>query len=126
MPKTQAEADKALDEHFEGRKRVVNRKNPFPTLHPLVENPDGSHSNVRLGTWSFYLDREGNETEPSKGQMTHVVIPTMVGGQQLTDEEAVSTARGYGFAQYPRFADFDAAERWVRRHHGRIKPPAEE
>ena len=58
----------------------------FPTKHPFVKNKDGTRSNVKLATFSF---GEGDKE-------MHFVIPTMVGGKQLTNDEAVAKARQMG------------------------------
>jgi len=78
----------------------------FPTKHPSVQNPDGSQSNVILGT--FGIDNK------------QYVIPTMVEGKKLTDDQAVQTAMSYGINKYPSFADVKKADDWAKQYHGRI------
>jgi len=78
----------------------------FPTRHPYVNNPDGSQSNVKLGTWEI----DGKT----------YAIPTMVDGKQLSDEEALKTAKSYGFRNYPSFKNQNEAEGWIQQYHGAI------
>jgi len=49
----------------------------FPGNYPYVTNKDGTRSNVKTATVSF---GEGDKT-------MHLVIPTMVGGKQLTNDQ---------------------------------------
>lgn len=48
------------------------------------------------------------------------VIPTMVGGKQLSVKDAVNTARSYGVTNYPSFTKPGEAEQWAQRYHGSI------
>ena len=80
----------------------------FPTQHPNVKNPDGSMSNVKLGT--FEVDG------------MQYVIPTMVGGKQLSGKEAFETAKQYGFDKYPSFKTAEEADAWARKYHGSVMP----
>ena len=84
----------------------------FPTKHPMVDNPDGSSSNVRLASYTF--------TEGGKDRT--YAIPTMVDGKQLSDTEAVGMARKYGLEKYPAFESVKEAEDWIGKSHGNIKP----
>ena len=81
----------------------------FPTRHPLVQNPDGSSSNVRTMTAGM----DGR----------HYVLPTMVDGKQLEEEEAIEVARRVGLGQYPSFATGEKALDYSERMHG--SQPAE-
>ena len=80
----------------------------FPTKHPSVKNPDGSQSNVMLGT--FGIDNK------------QYVIPTMVEGKKLTDDQAVSTAMKFGINNYPSFSDVTQADSWAKKYHGKVSP----
>lgn len=84
------------------------KKRVFPTEHPPVRNGDGSGSNVMLG--GFNID--GRE----------YVIPTMVGGKQLTEEEAVTIAKKQGLDKYPSFATPQEATAWAQANHDKIDP----
>ncbi len=89
---------------------MVKPTAPFPTHHPLVQNPDGSHSNVRTMTVGIN-DRT-------------YVLPSMVGGKQLEEEEAIRLAERRGLQNYPSFATHDKAEQWIEQHHGSQDPAA--
>ena len=89
---------------------MVKPTAPFPTHHPLVQNPDGSHSNVRTMTVGV-------------GDRTYV-IPSMVGGKQLEEEMAIQLAQRRGLQSYPSFATHDKAEQWIEQHHGSQDPAA--
>jgi hypothetical protein len=78
----------------------------FPTKHPSVKNPDGSESNVKLGTFGID-DRQ-------------YVIPTMVEGKQLSDRDAFNTAKQYGIDKYPSFSTISQADEWAKRYHGKV------
>jgi len=80
----------------------------FPTKHPSVQNQDGSQSNVILGT--FGIDNK------------QYVIPTMVEGKKLTDDQAVSTAMKFGINNYPSFSDVPKADAWAKKYHGKVSP----
>jgi hypothetical protein len=82
----------------------------FPTKHPFVKNKDGTRSNVKLATFSF-----------GKGDKEmHYVIPTMVGGKQLTNDEAVAKARQMGLKNYPKFKTLKEADTYSKKIHGSI------
>ena len=81
----------------------------FPTQHPYVQNPDGSYSNVKLKGFEF----DGRE----------YVIPTMVGGKDLSDEQAVAVAKRHGLEKYPNFATIEEANQWAEANHARIPSP---
>lgn len=89
-------------------------QNPFPTQHPIVENPDGSYSNVKLKGFGYTDD---------KGKVHEVVIPTMVGGITLTDKEAWAVAKRYGLHKYPTFDTVEEGNAWASANHARIPPP---
>lgn len=78
----------------------------FPTDHPSVTNADGRTSNVKLATVSF----DG---------ITRV-IPTMVGGVQLSMPDAINVAKQNGFAGYPSFRNEAEADAWIQANHGNI------
>ena len=82
----------------------------FPTKHPVVKNKDGSTSNVKIGTFSF---GEGDK-------QVHVLIPTMVGGKQLKNEEAVEIAKKMGLSRYPKFKTQKEADDYAKSIHGSI------
>lgn len=78
----------------------------FPSSHPFVSNKDGSKSNVKLATVGL-----GDKT---------FVIPTMVGGKDLSIQQAVKTAKDYGLSNYPSFTNPQDAESWSKKYHGSI------
>ena len=82
----------------------------FPTKHPFVTNKDGTRSNVKLATFSF---GEGDKQR-------HFVIPTMVDGKQLTNDEAVAKARQMGLKNYPKFKTGQEADAYSKKIHGSI------
>lgn len=82
----------------------------FPTKHPFIKNKDGSRSNVKTATFSF---GEGDEA-------MHLVIPTMVGGKQLTNDEAVEIAKKMGLSRYPKFKTQKDAEDYSKKIHGSV------
>lgn len=89
---------------------MAKPSSPFPTHHPLVQNPDGSHSNVRTMTVGIN-DRT-------------YVLPSMVGGKQLEEEDAIRLAERRGLRNYPSFATHDKAEQWIEQNHGSQDPEA--
>ena len=82
----------------------------FPTKHPFVKNKDGTRSNVKLATFSF---GEGDK------EMLFV-IPTMVDGKQLTNDEAVAKAKQMGLKSYPKFKTQKEADAYSKQIHGNI------
>jgi hypothetical protein len=78
----------------------------FPSSHPFVSNKDGSKSNVKLATVGL-----GDKT---------FVIPTMVGGKDLSIQQAVKTAKDYGLSNYPSFTNPQDAINWSKKYHGSI------
>ena len=87
----------------------------FPTSHPMVDNGDGTASNVVLSSFWFGDETGGKE----------IVIPTMVDGKPLTDEEAKAIARKHGLDKYPQFGGtqeeaIEAASKWAEENHGNI------
>jgi hypothetical protein len=91
----------------------------FPTRHPMVKNDDGSKSNVVLS--SFWFEKEETGTNGGK----EIVIPTMVDGKPLEDEEAIAIAREHGLDKYPQFGGTreeaeEAASKWAEKNHGNI------
>ena len=81
----------------------------FPTAHPTVQNEDGTTSNVMMSSFEF----EGK----------HLVLPTMVGGKQLSNDDAVAIARQQGLDKYPSFASPEEAEAWIQENHAKVAPP---
>jgi hypothetical protein len=71
-----------------------------------VKNPDGSESNVLLGTFGI-------------GQKQYV-LPTMVEGKKLTPDQAVNIARQHGLNKYPNFLTPAQADSWARKNHSFI------
>jgi hypothetical protein len=78
----------------------------FPTKHPYVKNKDGSSSNVVLA--GFNID--GKE----------YVIPTMVGGEKLSNKEAIAVAKSHGLENYPSFATPNEASAFAEKIHGSV------
>lgn len=78
----------------------------FPSPHPEVENEDGSKSHVKLATYE--LDGK------------HWVLPTMVGGKDLSDDEVLRSAYKYGLDNYPSFDTAKEANAWAKTNHGKI------
>lgn len=74
-----------------------NTTTPFPTKHPFVENEDGTYSNVKTITVQFDDDK-------------HYVLPTMVEGKQLSDDDAIKLAQEKGTSNYPSFDTAKEAE----------------
>tara|TARA_R110002110_G_scaffold164773_5_gene364972 strand:+ start:253 stop:717 length:465 start_codon:yes stop_codon:yes gene_type:complete len=81
----------------------------FPSPHPKVKNADGSESHVKLSTFGF----DGKE----------YVLPTMVDGKQLSNDEAIASAKKYGLSNYPSFSSLKKAEAWIAANHGKITGP---
>lgn len=73
----------------------------FPTKHPTVDG-----SNVLLS--GFEID--GKE----------YVIPTMVGGEKLTDKQAVEVAKQNGLENYPSFDTVKEANKFAEKFHDKI------
>lgn len=78
----------------------------FPTKHPFVQNPDGSRSNVVLG--GFEIDGK------------NYIIPTMVGGKRLSNEEALAIARQNGLDKYPWKATREEADAYAQKIHSLV------
>jgi len=78
----------------------------FPTKHPFVDNKDGSKSNVKISTYQFDDD--------------HILIPTMVEGKQLSDDEAISVAKKFGLHMYPKFKSAEEANKYAEQIHSNI------
>jgi len=61
-------------------------QNPFDfNKYPPVQNADGSMSHIITKSWSFA------EKDPVTGELAdvHVLLPTMIGGKKLTDDQAI-------------------------------------
>ena len=84
----------------------------FPGNYPYVTNKDGTRSNVKTGTFSL---NQGDKVK-------HYVFPTMVDGKDLTDEQAVKTAKEYGLDRYPSFKTLKEANDYSKKIHGNINP----
>ena len=78
----------------------------FPTQHPSVANEDGTFSNVKTITTEI----DGK----------NYVIPSMVEGQQLSNEEAVQMAIDNGLEKYPSFDDPNEALDMSRFIHDKV------
>lgn len=78
----------------------------FPSPHPEVENEDGSKSHVKLATYEV----DGK----------HRVLPTMVEGKDLSDDEVIASAQKYGLNNYPSFDTAEEADAWAKANHGKI------
>ena len=87
-----------------------NNVRVFPTKHPFIKNEDGSVSNVKLATFSFGEGKTAN----------YVVIPTMVDGVQLSNQDAVSKAKEFGLDRYPSFKSQESADSWAESYHDKI------
>ena len=85
-----------------GRERV------FPTKHPMVENEDGSHSNVVII----------GHSESDDGPV--YAVPTMVGGKQLSARDAINLARDNGLQNYHSDPTPEAHNKWAGENHGNI------
>jgi len=86
-----------------------SNENLFPTKHPTVQNEDGTVSNVRTIT----VEADG----------IHYVIPSMVEGVQLTNDEAWRVALEQGLGKYPSFDNAAAALQASRDLHDKQPPP---
>lgn len=75
--------------------RPTAPKRTFPSKHPYVFNEDGTRSNVKLDTFKL-----GGR---------HYVIPTLVNGKDLSDNEAVAVAKFYGLHRYPSYGTSEQA-----------------
>ena len=94
--------------NFFKKKNAEVAKRVFPTRHPYVKNEDGSRSNVKLLTVGF----DDNT----------FVVPTMVRGKQLSNDDAVALARKKGLQHYPKFSTQEEADAWAEANHGNIRP----
>jgi len=52
------------------------------------------------------------------------VIPSMVGGKQLEEEEAIQLAQSQGLQNYPSFSTHEKAAQWIEENHGSQSPEA--
>ncbi len=66
------------------------------------------NSNVVLAGFAFELE---------DGTVREFLIPTMVGGKQLSDEEAIAVAKEHGLGSYPSFAERGEARAWAEANH---------
>lgn len=82
----------------------------FPGNYPLVENKEGTQSNVLLSTFSVDMG----------GKRKTFAIPTMVGGKRLSPDDAFKTAKTQGLENYPSFDTEEAAQSWINANHGKI------
>lgn len=80
----------------------------FPTSHPLVKNKDGSVSNVVIFGYQ----------EKPKGPI--YAIPSMVGGVQLPENEAIKVAKSHGLENYPKHPTPEQHNKWAEQMHGRV------
>lgn len=78
----------------------------FPTKHPVVDNADGTQSNVMTAT----VELGGK----------HLVIPTMVEGKQLDIDKAIGVARKEGLENYPTFDTAAEALEFSKDVHDRV------
>ena len=86
-----------------------SKEDLFPTKHPTVQNEDGTVSNVRTIT----VEADG----------IHYVIPSMVEGKQLTNDQAWQVALEQGLGKYPSFDNAAAALQASRDLHDKQPPP---
>jgi len=85
----------------------------FPTdNHPIVARLDGAPGGSNVVLKGFTFEVGGIEKE--------YLIPTMVGGKQLSDEQAVEIAQTHGIHRYPSFPVGGAASAWAQRNHDKI------
>jgi hypothetical protein len=82
----------------------------FPGKFPSVENEDGTNSNVKIGTFTF---GEGDKQK-------HLLIPTMVDGKQLSNDDAVNLAKSNGIDRYPSFNSQAEADQYAEVIHSKI------
>lgn len=54
------------------------------------------------------------------GKPRHFIIPTLVGGVQLSDDDAILFAKKMGLSRYPSAPTLSAAEEWIKKNHGMI------
>ena len=52
--------------------------------------------------------------------MREFLIPTMVGGKQLNDDEAIAVAEEHGLDKYPSFAEPGEANAWAEANFNLI------
>jgi len=84
----------------------------FPTKHPFVKNKNGSVSNVVLS---------GEDILDDKGKYLYTIaFPTMVGGKQLSKEDAFKVAQQQGIDKYPKFSSPQEMNAWAEKYHGSI------
>ena len=93
------------------KKAKKAKKNIFPSKHPMVRNPDGTTSNVKMMT----VEIDGK----------HYVLPSMVGGRQLNADAAVAHAKRLGLGKYPVFKTADEALKFSRERHADQPAPRE-
>ena len=86
---------------------TLNEFKGFPTRHPMVQNEDGSRSNVILS--GVTLD---------DGRV--VAFPTMIDGVKHTHEEALKIAFEHGIDNYPAFDSPEALNAWAEANHANI------
>ena len=99
---------------FNGTSRYYNTPGVklFPTQHPFVKNKDGSVSNVVLS---------GEDILDDKGKYLYTIaFPTMVGGKQLSKEDAFKVAQQQGIDKYPKFSSPQEMNAWAEKYHGSI------
>lgn len=78
----------------------------FPHIEPLpgagvrVENPDGTSSSER----TIGVNLDGKER----------VIPTLLGGQQFSDDDAIASARQHGLDNFPSFDTVEEATTYAQ------------
>lgn len=77
----------------------------FPGNFPMVQNEDGSKSNVKLSTVIH------------KGR--HYVVPTMMDGKSMDDDSFRSYFEN-NFRDLPNFKTEDEANKWIQENHGNI------
>lgn len=79
------------------------------TGRPVIDNGDGS----------FSTERSITVTDPRINAGRPTNIPTLWGGQQLSDEQAINAAAASG-QRFPAYATIPAAERAARAHSEQI------
>ena len=94
----------------QSREGPIGWSGQFPTRHPIVPRLDGAPggSNVVLSGFTFELE---------DGSVREYLIPTMVGGKQLSDDEAIAVAEQHGLDRYPSFAEPGEASAWAEANH---------
>lgn len=87
----------------------------FPDTHPFTQpyTHSGPPDNVHFISHTM-------EAPGSWGNTLQVVIPTLVDGVKLSDDEAIKRAETNGFNNYPAFISKWEADAWAENNYGLI------